>query len=109
MSTGDGFGADPEKLEARAAEFAVLAERAGAIARRLADELDATPAPWGGDAVGRGFAAHHTEAADGTRELLHDIAKAVADFGHGLTHAASAYTEADAVAEDTVRESDNVR
>ncbi|WP_024877802.1 PE domain-containing protein [Saccharomonospora piscinae] len=104
MSTGDGFGVDTGGLAARADEFAALADRARAVVRRLAEELDAVPAPWGGDAVGRGFAAAHGEPAARARELLEHLPGEFERFGGTLAEAATAYESAESGAAEAVRE-----
>ncbi|MCP2260432.1 hypothetical protein LX15_004150 [Streptoalloteichus tenebrarius] len=68
--SADGFRADHELLVDRARRFEDLAGRADAIAARLADALAATGACWGGDEIGRGFAAaHEGPASDAVARL----------------------------------------
>ncbi|EIE97605.1 type VII secretion target [Saccharomonospora glauca] len=103
MSQSGGFGIDAHGLDARAGEFATLAERVRAVAGELADVLDATPTPWGSDAVGESFAAGHVEAAERTREQLARLAGEFEEFGTALAEAAKAYVAADTTAADEVR------
>lgn len=98
-----GFEVDPGRLAAEAGEFAALAERARAVARELADALDAVPRPWGTDAVGESFAAIHVDAAGRTRSRASEIAAALEQFGTALREASGAYADADTDAADAVR------
>ncbi|ACU95665.1 hypothetical protein MINT15_21820 [Saccharomonospora viridis] len=109
MSAQDGFAVDPQRLQAGAAEFDTFAERARALARGLADELDDTGTPWGTDAVGDSFAAVHVGPANRTRELVEGLAGALAEFGEALAEAAAAYDAADADAAEAVREPGRTR
>ncbi len=102
MKRTGGFGLDPHELGAQAGEFATLAERARAVARDLAEALDATPAPWGSDAVGESFAAVHVEAAAQARERITRLAGAFEEFGTALAEASEAYVAADNAAADAV-------
>ncbi|MBK1788842.1 hypothetical protein [Prauserella cavernicola] len=93
---GPGFEVDAERLGAHAAEFEGLADRAARIVADLRGSLDATPAPWGSDEVGRSFAGAHDGPAGEALGGLGELAGGLGDMGTRLASAAGAYSTADA-------------
>ncbi|PXY32356.1 hypothetical protein [Prauserella muralis] len=100
-AAGEGFEVDAERLGTHAAEFDGLAERASRITARLRDVV-AGAAPWGGDAVGRSFAAAHTGPANDALDRLGGLAGGLAEVGASFSAAAGAYQTADDSAADDV-------
>jgi uncharacterized protein YukE len=101
--TGQGFGADVDRLGAEAAELGELAERARRIVASLREVLDEAPAPWGGDAVGESFGAAHERPAAAALEHLDGVATGLDEFGARFAAAAREYQAADEDAADDAR------
>ncbi|WP_199433996.1 hypothetical protein [Qaidamihabitans albus] len=104
-----GFGVDADRLGARAAEFTGLAERAGRVSAELRRALAETGTPWGGDAVGRSFAAAHAEPAAELLARLDALAGELHDVGGRFADAAGAYRAGDERASGDVTDAGSAR
>ncbi|MTD59059.1 hypothetical protein [Amycolatopsis pithecellobii] len=96
-----GFEVDPGRLSRHAKEFDALVERAAGIAGELAHALDG--APWGGDVVGRSFAAAHAEPAAKALEQVKGVADGLGGVGGTFAAAARHYQAGDSAAADAIR------
>jgi uncharacterized protein YukE len=94
----DGFLADHERLARHAGDFGGLAEQAAAIAGELNRTLDALGQPWGGDDVGRSFAAVYSGPSQEIRTSIDSASGQLGDMGDRLTAMAKAYRHADTAA-----------
>ncbi|SHG48110.1 hypothetical protein [Streptoalloteichus hindustanus] len=101
--SADGFRADHELLADRARQFEGLAGRAGAIAEELAATLAATGACWGGDEIGRSFAAGHEGPAGDTVGRLTALAGQLGAVGERFAATARDYRAAEDAALDAAR------
>jgi hypothetical protein len=99
-----GFGADVDRLAARAKEFDGLAERAGRISADLDHALEGAEAAWGDDIVGASFAAAHAGPAAEVADRLRGLGGGLREVGASFGEAARRYQAGDAEAAGSISE-----